>query len=296
MHMSASGDSSKRIRGILMMLTAVILFTCLDTIAKVLGQTYPVIQVAFARYAFALVTAIAYLVWINAASAVRARNLKLQLIRGAFLAGSTIANFLALRFLQLAETASLNFSVPLLVCALSVPLLGETVGPRRWCAVLVGFIGVLIIVRPGLHGFQPAALISLIGAFFSALYNITTRKIAQYDTSETTLFYTAAVGTAIFLPAMPVVWETPDLGGWLLMVLVGTIGTVSHLFLIIAHRLAPASVLAPFSYSQIIMMTGFGYFLFGDLPDFWTVAGAIIVVASGIYLFYRERKVKGLTD
>jgi len=278
------------------MITAVIMFTCLDTIAKVLGQTYPVSQVAFARYAFALVVAIGYLFWANALSAVRARNLKLQVIRGAFLAGSTIGNFLALHYLQLAETASLNFSTPLLVCALSVPLLGETVGPRRWLAILVGFVGVLIIVRPGLSGFQPAALISIAGALCAALYNIATRKIAAYDSSQTTMFYTAAVGTAIFLPAMPVVWEAPDATGWLLMAAVGTIAAVSHLFLIMAHRLAPASVLAPFSYSQIIMMTGFGYVLFGDLPDRWTVVGGTIVVASGIYLFYRERKVKGLKD
>jgi len=235
---------------------------------------------------------VGYLLWMDALAHVRARNLKLQIIRGLLLAGSTVCNFLALRYLQLAETASIAFSNPLWVCALSVPLLGEKVGPRRWMAVLVGFIGVLIIVRPGMSGFQPAALISVTSALFTALYQLATRKIAAYDSALTTMFYTAAVGTAALLPAMPTVWVMPDLAGWLLMMLVGAFGAVGHQLLIVAHRLAPAAVLAPFSYSQIVMMVLIGYVVFGDLPDLWTVAGGAIVIASGIYLFYRERQVK----
>ncbi|WP_205042032.1 DMT family transporter [Rhodoligotrophos defluvii] len=292
--MSASAsESSARIRGIFMMIAAFTLFSGLDATAKYLGQTYPVVQVAFARYGFAVVFAVCYLVWLNALAHIRARNLKLQIIRGLLLAASTACNFLALRYLQLAETASISFSNPLWVCALSVPLLGEKVGPRRWMAVVVGFIGVLIIVRPGMSGFQPAAIISIIAALFTALYQIATRKIAEYDSALTTMFYTAAVGAAALLPAVPAVWVTPDAQGWALMMLVGAFGTIGHQLLIHAHRLAPAAVLAPFSYSQIVMMVVIGYLVFGDLPDLWTVVGGVIVVASGVYLFYRERKVKG---
>ncbi|MGF7158952.1 drug/metabolite transporter (DMT)-like permease [Rhodoligotrophos appendicifer] len=285
-------ESARRSRGILYMVIAFTMFSGLDASAKYLSANYPTIQIVFARYSVAFVYAVGYLFLTRTISHARARNLKLQVIRGMLLLGSTALNFLALRYLQLAETASISFSNPLWVCALSVPLLGEHVGPRRWMAVIVGFIGVLIIVRPGLSGFQPAALISVIAALLTALYQLATRKIAEYDSAETTLFYTAAVGTAVLIPVMPSVWVAPDTQGWMLMLLVGGIGGVGHQLLIHAHRLAPAPVLAPFSYSQIVFMVVFGYFIFNDVPDRWTIAGGLIVIGSGLYLFYRERQIK----
>ena len=215
-----------------------------------------------------------------------------QVLRSLFLFGATCTNFAALQYLQLAETSSIAFSAPLMVAVLAIPLLGERVGPRRWAAIFIGFFGVLIVIRPGFGLVHWAAGLSLLSALCVSLYQITTRKLAGVDRAVTTQFYSALIGAVAITPLVPFFWETPDLAGIILMVCLGALGGFGHWMLILAHRLAPAPILAPFSYIQLVPMVLLGYLVFDDLPDFWTVFGAAVVLSSGLYLLYRERRVK----
>ena len=176
-----------------------------------------------------------------------------------------------------------------------VPLLGEHVGWRRWTAIVIGFCGVLVVARPGLGGLHPAALLSLGGTVCYAVYVISTRVLSRTDSNETTQFYTNLVGAVGMTAFLPFVWSPPDsllTGG--LMVLIGALGGGGHYLLIRAHRLAPASTLAPFIYTQMIWTTTLGFAVFGDVPHHWTIVGGLIVISSGLYLLHREavRKVE----
>jgi drug/metabolite transporter (DMT)-like permease len=290
--------SSRPLRGIVLMIAAFAAFAVLDACAKYLTRSYGTVEIVFARYAISLAYVAGLLAWAGGIGSLRSRNLPLQVVRGGLLMAATLCNFVALQYLQLAQTSSIMFSSPLWVCALSVPLLGERVGPRRWLAVTVGFIGVLIIVRPGLAGFHWAMLLSIAAALMTALYLITTRKAAGYDPAETSLFYASLVGAVASAPFLPGHWILPDGWGFAVMLLCGLSGGVGHHMVIEAHRLAPAPTLAPFLYTQIVWMTLIGFLVFGDLPDRWTIAGAAVVVASGLYLLYRERRlgIKVVTD
>jgi drug/metabolite transporter (DMT)-like permease len=213
----------------------------------------------------------------------------LQAGRSLLLLASTALNFIALQYLQLTETVSIMFATPLLVALLAGPLLGEWAGPRRLAAIGVGFLGVLVVTRPG-FGLHPAAFLSLTGAVCYALYSIATRVLAGSDSSATTMFYSGLAGVLLVAPVVPWVWSVPASGlVWLMMIVLGAMGAFGHWLLILAHARAPAPVLAPFIYTQIIWMIALGFLVFGDLPDGWTLAGSAIVIASGLYLLYRER-------
>jgi drug/metabolite transporter (DMT)-like permease len=173
---------------------------------------------------------------------------------------------------------------------MSGPVLGEWVGWRRWTAIGVGFIGVLLVARPGFGGIHPAALASLASAVVYAAYSITTRMLSRTDSTETTLFYSNLVGALAMLPVVPFVWATPsDPLVIFLMIVCGAFGTGGHYLLILAHRLAPPAVLAPFIYTQIVWAIFLGFAVFADVPNAWTLAGAAIVVTSGLYMLYREQ-------
>jgi drug/metabolite transporter (DMT)-like permease len=272
------------------MVAAFLLFTFLDTSAKLLAQEMNSLQIVWARFVGHAVLVAAVLLPRKGTRVLASSNLKLQIVRSIFLFMSTILNFFALRWLQLATTSSIMFTVPLLVAALSVPLLGERVGWRRWTAIAVGFVGVLIIVRPGGATLHWAIGLSLCNAVAVALYQITTRKLAARDHSDTTSLYSPLFGTVVLLPLLPFIWEPPSGPlAWALLCMLGVFGGVGHWLLIIAHRFAPASLLAPFSYTGILWMTTAGFLVFGHLPDEWTVVGAAVVVASGLYVFHREQ-------
>ena len=272
------------------MVAAFLLFTFLDTAAKLLAEEMNSLQIVWARFIGHAVLVVVVLMPSKGTRVFASSNLRLQIIRSIFLFISTIFNFFALRYLQLATTSSIMFTVPLLVAALSVPLLGEHVGWRRWTAIAVGFAGVLIIVRPGGAELHWAVGLSLCNVVAVALYQITTRKLAARDHSDTTSLYSPMVGAIILLPLLPFVWEAPSGPlAWLLLCSMGVFGGIGHWLLIIAHRYAPASLLAPFSYTSILWMTTSGYLVFGHLPDGWTVVGAAVVIASGLYVFHRER-------
>jgi drug/metabolite transporter (DMT)-like permease len=279
-----------RLTGIGLMCGAVLSFACLDAIAKYLNGYMDTMQVVWARYTGAFVLALFIFNPVSRPGLMRTKRPILQLVRSAMLLGSTVTNFLAFRYLQLDQALSILFSTPFMVAILAGPILGEWIGWRRWVAILVGFSGVLLVTRPGVGDVHWAALYSVASAAFYSLYIVATRVLSRSDTSDTTLFYSNLVGAVAMLPVLPFVWTTPnDPLIIVLMVVFGAFGSFGHYLLIVAHRLAPASVLAPFMYSQLLWATGFGYFVFGDIPNRWTLAGAAVVVASGLYLLHRER-------
>jgi len=283
-------EAAQRLRGIALICLAMILFSLLDTSAKFASAYVPTLEVVWARYAFSVVFAIIFLrSWARPADYLTRRPL-MQTLRAVFLLGSTVLNFLAIRYLQLAETAAITFAAPLLVTALSGPILGEWPGPRRWAAVVVGFVGVLIIVQPEPGAFQPAALYSVAAAFCYAGYALTTRTLSATETPAGMLVYGSLLAVVVLTPALPAVGEIPP--DWLVaaaLVATGLFGAIGHFCLIHANRLAPAPVLAPFQYTQILWMPILGYLVFNDIPGMATLIGAAVVVASGLYILYRER-------
>jgi drug/metabolite transporter (DMT)-like permease len=284
----------QRLTGIALMCGAVADFACLDAMAKYLGTHMDTLQVVSVRYASAFLLTLLISNPIFRPGLLRTARPTLQLGRSFLLLGSTVFNFMAFRYLQLDEALAILFSTPFMVAILAGPILGEWVGWRRWIAIGVGFVGVLVVVRPGFGGLQWAALLSFGSAVCYAFYSITTRMLARYDSSETTLFYSNMLGAAIMLPVLPFVWTTPR--SWLdavMMVAIGAFGAFGHYLLILAHRHAPASVLSPFMYTQLVWATAFGFLVFGNVPSHWTLAGAAIVIASGLYLLHRERRVRG---
>jgi drug/metabolite transporter (DMT)-like permease len=213
----------------------------------------------------------------------------LQVARAAVLLGSTMLNFFALRYLRLDQVLAITFSAPFVVAALSGPTVGEWVGPRRWTAIGAGFLGVLVVTRPGLGIVHPAALLAFLATLAYAAYFLTTRVLSRTDSNETTLFYSNFVGAVLMLPIVPFFWTPLLPWQWGLLVLAGGFASFGHYMLIVAHRLAPASLLSSFVYSQLVGVTILGYAVFGDVPDAYTLTGAAIVIASGLYIFHSER-------
>jgi drug/metabolite transporter (DMT)-like permease len=297
MPQDALHERASRLTGIALMCGAVACFAMLDTTAKYLNLYMSTLQVVWARYTGAfLFPFIVSNPWTRP-GLIRTNRPALQIARSVLLLASTLCNFLALRYLQLAEAIALVFSTPFFVAALSGPVLGEWVHWRRWTAIAVGFLGVLVVTRPGAGSFQPAALLSLTAALCYALYSIATRVLARTDSNETTLFYSNIVGALALLPVVPFVWTTPsDPLVIALMVATGVIGSFGHYLLIAAHRLAPAAVLSPFIYTEIVLVTATGFLVFGDVPNRSTLTGAAIVVASGLYILHRERAVRQTKD
>jgi drug/metabolite transporter (DMT)-like permease len=278
-----------RLQGILLMAASMAFFALLDGMAKHVMLFLPAFVAVFFRYLLALALTLVIVWRAGGLSLLATGHPLLQALRGLMLVSSTWLNFFAISHLQLAQTAAISFTIPLWVCALSVPLLGEAVGLRRWIAVLVGFLGVLVIMRPGTDDFHPAMLLSVMAAICGALYNIATRKVGGRDRAETSLFYVGLVGSLGAALPLPWHWQMPEGTQWLFLVGMGLCGGIGHFMLIQAHRLAPAAALSPFVYTQIVWMILLGFLMFGDVPDLWTLIGATVVIASGLFVFARER-------
>jgi drug/metabolite transporter (DMT)-like permease len=276
--------------GIGLMILAIGLFTVMDTIGKSLAASYPVPQVVWARYFFQFGWMLLLIPRIGVRGLVRTRRLGMNLVRGLLLAVATLFMFTAISFVPLADAYTITFTAPLLVTIFSIPLLGERVGWRRWSAVVVGFVGVLIVIRPGVGMAHWALALPLVTALGFAIYQILTRKVAgtSGETSVAMLFYLAWVGAAVMTALVPLFWQPIAPFDWLPMAAMGALGGVGHLLLIRALTIAPASLLAPFVYTQIAWALLLGYLVFGDTPDAWMLAGGAVIVASGLYVFYRE--------
>ncbi|WP_343210913.1 DMT family transporter [Ancylobacter lacus] len=282
--------ASSRLAGIGLICAAFFVFAVLDATVKWLGTHLNAMEIVWARYMGQFVLSCAVLnPWVTP-GVWRTRRPVLQVVRSLLLLGTTLGNFYALQYLQLDQTISITFSMPFFVALLAGPILGEWIGVRRWLAIMVGFSGVLLVVRPGVADIHPAILASLASALCYALYNVTTRLLAATDSTATTMFYSSSLGAGLTSLALPWVWSAPE-GAAVLgnLALTGLYGGIGHLLLVLAHRRAPAAVLAPFLYTEIIWMVLAGWVIFGQTPTPWTLAGAGVVIASGLYLIARER-------
>ncbi len=271
-----------------------IAFSFLDATGKHLvmaGMSPPF--VAWARFAVHLLLVLAFFgLWRNR-TAFHAVSLRLQIVRGVLLFGSTFFNFLALRTLQLAESMSIMFFAPMVITALAGPLLGEWAGWRRWMAILVGFVGVLVITRPGFGAFGLGHVYILAAMGSYCLYVIMTRHMGARETAESLIFYSALTPVVLMAPAVPLYGSMPD--GWIqwaALLALGCLGAGGHWLLIKAYQQATTAALAPYPYLQMVWMIGLGYLIFGDLPDGWTLGGAFIIVLSGLYIVHREHKLR----
>jgi drug/metabolite transporter (DMT)-like permease len=284
----------RRLVGIALMCVAPILFASLDATGKWLaGAGVDPLLTTFMRYAVNVALVTAFLNPVTRPGVAHSRRLPLQVVRSLLLFGSTACNFLALRSLQLAETVSIQFAAPLAVALLAGPLLGEWSSRLRLAAVAAGFVGVLVIVRPDTLAAKPAMLFSLGNMLCYALYVLVTRKLAAYDSSATTIFYTGLAGLALMAPLLPWIWTAPASPQvWGMLVAVGLFGTAGHWLLVLAHARAPASLLAPLIYTQILWSVLLGYCVFGDVPGAWTLLGALIIVGSGLVLIAEDTLIR----
>lgn len=280
------------VRAIALMCLASALFACLDTTAKYLVVTtpLPVVEVVWVRYLGQFVAMIAVLGLVAVPQLAATQRLGAQLFRSCLLLASTACNFLALRHLRLDQTTTIGFLTPLMVALLAGPLLGEWVGWRRAVAIAVGFGGILIALRPGASTLHPAFLFAFGSMAAYALFSLITRYLAAYDRPEVTLFYSLAAGTLAVAPLAIADWVWPaDWQTWALLSSTGVYGGLGHYLFILAHRYAPASRVVPFMYVTLLTHSAGGFLVFGQVPDAWTLGGAVIVILSGLYLFHRER-------
>jgi drug/metabolite transporter (DMT)-like permease len=261
----------------------------MDTTAKYLGRFYPVAMTTWARYFFHMVFMLVVFAPRLSARMVRTSRLRLQVLRAVMLVLCTAIFFTALRYLPIAECTAISYISPFLLTALSVPFLGERVSRRQWIAIAVGFTGVLIIIRPGGGLLTPAALLPMTSSVCYSLYQILTRKLASSENPVVTLFYTALVGTVVSSIALPFFWVMPTLPHWGLLLLLGTGGGIGHYILILAFERTPASVLAPFGYTQILWVTMLGYVVFGAFPDAVSLLGIGVIVGCGLYCAWAAR-------
>ncbi len=285
-------QGNPQLRGIALMILAVGIFALLDTIAKYLSRWYPVPGIVWARYAGNLVFMLALLAARGELRLMRTSRPGIQTLRGLLLGAATLLYFSSLKVLPLAEAAAIAFVLPLFVALLAVPMLQERLDPPRTIAVAVGFIGALVIMRPGAAAFTPYALLPMGMALSNALYQILTRKVAGIEPAMTSLFYGALVGTLMFSAVLPFAFEAPStLWHWALYGAMGALGLAGHLALIRAFEYAQATLLAPFVYTQLVWVMFLGLAVFGDFPDRWSLAGMAIIVASGLTLANRQRLV-----
>ncbi|MBX3569564.1 MAG: DMT family transporter [Rhizobiaceae bacterium] len=276
------------------MVASGILFACLDTTAKLLVVSgLPAPFVAWIRFAVnAAMVVIVFRPW-RPGSGVGPRSLTAQVLRAVTIFVTTILNFMALRTLQLAETTSILFLQPMVITALAGPLLGEWAGWRRWLAVGVGFIGVLVIARPGFGVFHIGHAYALGAMLSGAFYAMMTRALSGTETPQSLIFFQSAVPTLLLLPVVPFAGSMPSHGYmWLLFLSMGFYAFFGHWLLIKAYRAATATALAPYPYLQMIWMIGAGYLVFDQLPDLWTVGGSAIIVAGGLYIVHREHRLR----
>lgn len=283
-------SAENRTKGILWMLATMFCFLSLDAIMKHLLESYSLVQVTWGRFFFAtIVAALACGPRIGTLAISRAPGL--QMVRSVLLMTTTGLFNAGIRTIPLATATTIMFLNPIFVTLLAQPILGEKVGLRRWTGVAVGFLGALVVVRPwqeGLGGLGTGVLLLVAAALTNATYQIATRKV-RFDDPMTSLLYTAVAGAVVTSALAPWFWTWPKAFDWLLFVGSGAMGGLGHLCIIRAFRAAPASVVAPFSYSSLVWAALFGFTIWGDWPDLWTWAGAAVIISSGLYIFHRER-------
>ncbi|MER9797209.1 DMT family transporter [Mesorhizobium sp. M0142] len=276
------------------MLSVYVFFTFLDTSSKYLVLAgVSALIVAWTRFAVHVLLVGVFLRGWREPLRFRPANLPAHLTRGLLLFGSTMFNILALRTLQLAETTSIYFFGPMVITALAGPLLGEWAGWRRWLAIMSGFVGVLIITRPGIGVFGVGHLFALGSMLSNSFYVIMTRRMSATETSESLILFSALAPAVLLLPTLPFSLSLPQDGWhWFILLMLGVFGAIGHWLLVQAYRLATTTALAPYPYSQMIWMIISGLIVFNQFPDRWTLVGATVIVASGLYIVHREHRLR----
>jgi drug/metabolite transporter (DMT)-like permease len=278
-------------RGIVMVLLSILFFVSLDTTAKLMTETHPPFQIAWGRYLFSVMLLPMLIRPREFRVAFRSNRPGLQLIRSILLVSTTCTFFTAIKYIPLGDAIAIGFASPLFATALAIPFLGEKVGMRRWTAILIGFAGVLIVLRPGFEARHWAYFLPLAVAMMMATYNVLTRLVNRFDSAQTSIAFNNATGalimTAVIL-LLPGQWTGLSVGNWATLAALGAFGMTGHFCLILAYRYAPVSTLAPFTYSQMILAVIIGLVIFGDVPDLPTLFGAAVIAGSGIYVFRRE--------
>lgn len=283
-------------RGIGLVLLASIFLTSSDMASKLLTREILPLQVTWLRYGTFTAIMLA-IVWRRGGlERLATQRPMLQFLRGMGVLASSVLFVTALKYMPLADATATGFVAPLFVTALSIPILRETIGWRRWTATLIGFVGVLIVVRPGGAGFQIASLLAVASALAWAFAMIMTRMMSRTESPLTTLTYSAILGFGLTSLAVPFLWTPVTPAILLTGMFVGAASTVGHWLIVLAYRHADASLLAPFSYIQLLWASLFGLVIFAVLPDFWTLVGAVVIAGSGLYTAHRERVRAKLPD
>ncbi len=275
-------------------LLAWVMLPIMDGFAKYLSSDLPVLQITWARYFFTVAFTLPIMFFFFRKNLVWTDKPKLQLIRGLILLTANVCFFYSISIISLAKALTLAFIAPLIVTAFSPIFLGEKVGFRRWSAVIIGFIGSMVVIRPGFVEINLASLAALGTGVMYGFYLIITRKLSSSDNPLLTLLLTGVVGAIIISFVMPFVWIKPTLNQWSMMAAIGVFACIGHLFIILSLKYADASKLAPFSYFEIVTNIIIGYYFFSDFPDKWTFIGLFIIILSGIYISRRENIVKKL--
>ena len=275
-------------------LLAWVMLPIMDGFAKYLSSDLPVLQITWARYFFTVAFTLPIMFFFFRKNLVWTDKPKLQLIRGLILLTANVCFFYSISIISLAKALTLAFIAPLIVTAFSPIFLGEKVGFKRWSAVIIGFIGSMVVIRPGFVEINLASLAALGTGVMYGFYLIITRKLSSSDNPLLTLLLTGVVGAIIISFVMPFVWVKPTLNQWSMMAAIGIFACIGHLFIILSLRYADASKLAPFSYFEIVTNIIIGYYFFSDFPDNWTFLGLFIIIFSGVYISRRENIVKKL--
>lgn len=285
-------DRAQRLKAIALMCGAVTVFSVLDTLAKYLANQsgLPVTQIIWVRFTSNIILNLLMFGPLLFVTALKTPYKLVHLARSLCMAATTGLNFLALQYLQLDQTVTVFFIAPLIVAALGGPLLGEWIGWRRFGAILIGFSGVLFITRPGFGGVHYAISYSFGAALTYALYSLSTRYVTRLEAPQLAQIIAPLAGFIIFAAPALSQWIWPaNLTIWVLLILMGFIGGFGHWLLVLAHKSAPAPILSPFTYVGLPSMIMLGWLVFDDLPTWWTLAGASIIIFAGGYLLWREK-------
>ncbi len=277
-------------KGILLIVVATFLFSSHDAFSKYLSGFYPIVLVVWARYVVHTLLMAGIFLPQSGLRVLRTKRPLLQVIRALCLLGTSLFFTTGLMYIPLAEATSVNFLAPVLVTALSVPLLGERVTRGQWLAVIFGFSGVLIIVHPGGDLFTPAVLLPFCSALFFCFYQLLTRKLSEIDSPTTSNFFAGLCNTLVMSALVPFFWQTPNLVHGAMMLALGACGMTAHLFLTQAFRLAAPALLAPFSYCQIIFAGLLGWLLFSHTPTLTTVLGIAVICCSGLAAAWQQSR------
>jgi drug/metabolite transporter (DMT)-like permease len=277
-----------RRRAALLFITAIALTATMDMIVKFASSSLSTPQIVWGRYVTQLLAIMLIAGPTGFLACVRSKMPGMHIMRALIFFIANFAFMAALRYLPLTEANVVGFASPLLLTALTYPVLGETVGPRRWAAVIAGFIGVLIVMQPGTAMFQWAALLPLTMAICASVYHVMTPMVARVEDPAISIYFLGVIGAVSMSAVVPWFWTKPDALGWAMMLVIGLLGTVGQLLIVRAFAHAPASMLAPFFYIHLVWATIYGWFIFGDLPNLATLIGGSLIIASGIYV-YRTR-------